>query len=62
MCRKRGKKHLHIGQEHLDLVEQLRKTGRGKERYGMRKETIERMFSDAKDTHAMLYTQYRGLT
>lgn len=51
----------HIWQEHLDLVEQLRKTDRGKEIYAMRKETIERVFGDAKEKHAMRYTQYRGL-
>lgn len=26
-----------------------------------RKETIERVFADAKEKHAMRYTQYRGL-
>ncbi|MFQ9473361.1 MAG: transposase [Oscillospiraceae bacterium] len=38
----------HIWQEYLDLVEHLRKTERGKELYAMRKETIERVFADAK--------------
>jgi hypothetical protein len=52
----------HIWQEHLDLAEQLRKTERGKEIYAMRKETIERVFGDAKEKHAMRYTQHRGLT
>lgn len=51
----------HIWQEHLDLAEQLRKTERGKAIYGMRKETIERVFGDAKEKHAMRYTQHRGL-
>ena len=51
----------HIWQEHLDLAEQLRKTERGKEIYAMRKETIERVFADAKEKHAMRYTQHRGL-
>ena len=51
----------HIWQEHLDLVEELRKTQRGKEIYALRKETIERVFGDAKEKHAMRYTQYRGL-
>ena len=48
-------------QESLDLVEQLRKTERGKELYAMRKETIERVFADAKEKHAMRYTHHRGL-
>jgi len=47
----------HIWQDYLDLVEQLRKTQRGKEIYAMRKETIERVFGDAKEKHAnALYT------
>ena len=29
--------------------------------YELRKETIERVFADAKEKHAMRYTQYRGL-
>ena len=51
----------HIWQEYLDLVEQLRKTERGKEIYAMRKGTIERVFADAKEKHAMRYTHHRGL-
>ncbi|MEG1578821.1 MAG: IS1182 family transposase [Oscillospiraceae bacterium] len=51
----------HIWQAHLDLAEQLRKTERGKKIYAMRKETIERVFGDAKEKHAMRYTTYRGL-
>ncbi len=51
----------HIWQEYLDLVEQLRRTERSKEVYAMRKETIERVFVDAKEKHAMRYTHHRGL-
>ena len=51
----------HIWQEYLDIVEQLRKTDRGKQIYAMRKETIERVFADAKEKHAMRYTHHRGL-
>jgi hypothetical protein len=59
----KGQKMLttHIWQESLDIVEQLRKTDCGKEFYGMRKETIERVFADAKEKHAMRYTHHRGL-
>ena len=46
----------HIWQEYLDLVEQIRKTDRAKEIYAQRKETIERVFADAKR-----YTHHRGL-
>ena len=51
----------HIWQEYLDIVEALRKTERGKALYAKRKETIERVFADAKEKHAMRYTQHRGL-
>ena len=52
----------HIWQESLDLVEQLRKTEVGKDLYARRKETIERVFADAKEKHGMRYTHRRGLT
>lgn len=65
MCgaNEKGQKVLttHIWQEYLDIVEQLRKTERGKAIYAMRKETIERVFADAKEKHAMRYTHHRGL-
>ena len=51
----------HIWQEYLDLVEQLRETEVGKEIYARRKETIERVFADAKEKHGMRYTHHRGL-
>ena len=51
----------HIWQEYLNLVEQLRKTERGKELYAKRKETIKRAFADAKEKHGMRYTHHRGL-
>lgn len=37
------------------------KTERGKAIYAKRKETIERVFADAKEKHAMRYTHHRGL-
>ena len=51
----------HIWQESLDLVEALRKTSEGKSIYALRKETIERVFGNAKESHAMRYTHHRGL-
>ena len=51
----------HIWQEYLDLVEQIRKTESAKDIYSRRKETIERVFADAKEKHAMRYTHHRGL-
>ncbi len=35
------------------MIEQIRKTERAKEIYAQRKETIERVFADAKEKHAM---------
>ena len=54
--------HTHIWQEYLDMVEQLRKTDVGKDIYARRKETVERIFADAKEKHGMRYTHHRGLT
>ncbi len=43
------------------MAEQLRKTQLAKDIYAMRKQTIERVFADAKEKHAMRYTHHRGL-
>ena len=43
-------------------MEDVRKTDLGKRIYARRKETIERVFADAKEKHAMRYTHHRGLT
>lgn len=45
----------------MEQVEEIRHTIGMKERYKQRKETIERVFADAKEKHGMRYTQYRGL-
>ena len=37
-------------------------TKKYKDLYEKRKETIERVFADAKEKHSMRYTLYRGLT
>ena len=42
-------------------MEQLRKTEQGKALYRQRKETIERVFADAKEKHAMRDTHHRGM-
>ena len=52
---------IHIWQEYLDIVESIRKTELGKRIYAHCKETIERVFADAKEKHAMRYTHHRGL-
>ena len=52
----------HIWDEYLDKAEDIRHTYGYKELYDKRKETIERVFADAKEKHSMRYTLYRGLT
>ena len=39
----------------------MRETELGKEIYAKRKETIERVFADAKEKHSMRYSHHRGL-
>lgn len=52
----------HIWSDYLEKVEDIRHTPKYKEMYERRKETIERVFADAKEKHAMRYTPYRGLS
>ncbi len=52
----------HIWHEYLDKVEDIRHTFEYKALYERRKETIERVFADAKEKYSMRYTFYRGLT
>ena len=50
----------HIWSDYLETVEDIRHTPEYRELYERRKETIERVFADAKEKHAMRYTPYRG--
>lgn len=52
----------HIWSEYLETVEDIRHTPEYKELYDQRKETIERVFADAKEKYAMRYAPYRGLS
>jgi len=52
----------HIWEDYVGLAEAFRHTPEGKAVYERRKETIERVFADAKEKHAMRYTHLRGLT
>jgi transposase len=52
----------HVWMGYLETVEDIRYTPDYKELYKQRKETIERVFADAKEKHAMRYTPYRGLS
>ena len=51
----------HIWKDYEELADDARYTPEYRELYKKRKETIERVFADAKEKHAMRYTQYRGL-
>lgn len=51
----------HIWETYMEEAEDIRHTIGIKEIYQKRKETIERVFADAKEKHGMRYTQYRGL-
>lgn len=52
----------HIWSNYLETVEDIRHTPEYKALYERRKETIVRVFADAKEKYAMRYTPYRGLT
>lgn len=52
----------HVWQNYVELAEDVRHTPKYKELYRKRKETIERIFADAKVKYGMRYTLYRGLT
>lgn len=52
---------IHIWQDYIEKVEDYRHTPEIKQIYEQRKETIERVFADAKEKHSMRYTTLRGL-
>ena len=52
----------HVWDDWVELANDFRYTPEGKASYERRKETIERVFADAKEKHAMRYTHIRGLT
>lgn len=51
----------HIWQDYLDVAKDLRHNYEIKDIYGKRKETIERVFADAKEKHGMRWTTLKGL-
>ncbi|KRG11081.1 hypothetical protein ACA29_18785 [Lederbergia galactosidilytica] len=51
----------HIRQDYLDVAEELRHNHKIKEIEGKRKETIERVFADAKEKQGLRWTTLRGL-
>lgn len=50
----------HVWEKYMEMVEEYRHISKYSDIYKLRKETIERVFADAKEKHAMRYTQYRG--
>ena len=50
-----------FGKTTRNLADDARYTPQYKDFYAKRKETIERVFADAKEKHGMRYTLYRGL-
>ena len=51
----------HIWADYVELAEDARHTPIYQRAYKARKETIERVFADAKEKHGMRYTRYIGL-
>ena len=51
----------HIWESYVEQAEDFRHSPAGKASYTKRGETIERIFADAKEKHAMRYTFHKGL-
>lgn len=51
----------HVWEDYVEEANHLRHTSIIKGAYSRRKETIERVFADAKEKHGMRYTRLRGL-
>lgn len=50
----------HVWEEYIEICEDIRHTKGMKAIYDKRKETIERIFGDAKENHGLRYTHYVG--
>lgn len=51
----------HIWEQYVDAAEDFRHSPAGRKSYGLRSQTIERVFADAKEKHGMRYTFHKGL-
>ncbi|MDL2254413.1 transposase, partial [Ruminococcaceae bacterium OttesenSCG-928-I18] len=51
----------HVWYDYLERAEDVRLSPHGQATYALRKQTIERVFADAKEKHGMRYTNHRGL-
>ena len=52
---------VHIWEHYRKEADEYRKSEEWKKTYPLRKETIERVFADAKENHGLRYTRLRGL-
>lgn len=52
---------IHVWDKYIEEVEEIRHTLGSKDIYDKRKETIERVFADCKESHGLRYTRLRGL-
>ena len=52
----------HIWHDYFEQAEDFRHSSQGKATYALRSQTIESVFADAKEKHAMRYMPYRGLS
>lgn len=52
---------VHVWERYIEEVEEIRHTLGSKAIYDKRKETIERVFADCKESHGLRYTRLRGL-
>lgn len=50
----------HVWEEYMEMCEEIRHTEGMKDLYDKRKETIERLFGTAKESHGFRYTQMNG--
>lgn len=51
----------HVWEAYVEDARELRYTPEHREIYGKRKETIERVFGDAKERHGLRFTRYKGI-
>lgn len=51
----------HVWESYKEKANHIRHTDEWKKIYPQRKETIERVFADAKENHGMRFTRLRGL-
>ena len=48
----------HVCHDYIERAEDVRHSPIGRETYALRSQTIERVFADTKEKHAMRYTPY----